>query len=91
MNPGGATSQPSHFLQLAEQDTELTALIALGVSNCDIAGRLNISEQELKQRVSRLLAKLDLKERIELIFYAHTDPQIRKQVLALAAQGNSAA
>jgi DNA-binding NarL/FixJ family response regulator len=91
MNPGGATSQPSHSLQLSEQDTELIALIALGFSNCDIAGRLNISEEELKQGVSRLLAKLDLKERVELIFYAHTNPQLRKQVLALAAQRNSAA
>ena len=89
MNPGRGTSQPSHP-QLSEQDTELIALISLCFSNCDIGGRLHNSEEELKQRVSRLLGKLDLKERIELIFYAHTDPKLRKQVLALAAQGKSA-
>jgi len=43
----------------------------------------------LKQRISRLLAKLNLKQRVELILYAHTDPLVRNKMSVLTAQANS--
>jgi DNA-binding NarL/FixJ family response regulator len=91
MNPGGATPEHSQHPRLTEEDLELIALIALGFSNSDIAGRLNASEHEVKERVSGLLAKLELSERMELILYAYTDPNVKKRVLAITARGDSAA
>ena len=86
MNPGGATTES---VQLSPQDTDLITLIALGFANHDIACQLNISGEELKQRISRLLAKLNLKQRVELILYAHTDPLVRNKMSVLTAQANS--
>ena len=86
MNPGGATTES---VQLSPQDTDLIALIALGFANHDIACQLNISGGELKQRISRLLAKLNLKQRVELILYAHTDPLVTNKMSVLTAQANS--
>ena len=60
-------------------------------ANSDIACQLNVSEEELTQRISGLLAKLNLKQRIELILYAHTDPIVRNKISVLTAKAKSTA
>lgn len=55
---------------LSEKDTELLACIAEGLSNREIAARLFLSEGTVRNNVSALLLKLDLRGRTQLaVFY----------------------
>lgn len=46
-------------------------LIATGTSNLEIAGHLFLSEATVKTYVSRLLTKLDLRDRVQLAVLAY--------------------
>ena len=46
-------------------------LIALGLSNTEIAGRLSMSVPTAKTHVSRILAKLGARDRAQLVVIAY--------------------
>ena len=51
---------------LTNREVEVLQLVATGASNRQIAARLVISEQTVKNHVSRVLKKLNIKSRHEL-------------------------
>lgn len=55
---------------LSEREIEVAGLVGLGVSNREIARRLYISEGTAKNHISRILKKLELKDRTQLALYA---------------------
>jgi len=55
---------------LTEREQEVLALIADGLSNREIAGRLFISEKTVKTHVSSILTKLHLDDRTQAAIYA---------------------
>ena len=62
---------------VAEIDTQLTAreqdvlkLVASGMSNAEIGGNLNVSENTVKTYVKNVLGKLHMKNRTEAVAYA---------------------
>ena len=55
---------------LTERETEVLKLLARGLSNEDLAGRLFISEATARTHVSNILAKLNLSNRTQAALYA---------------------
>ncbi|MDQ1034002.1 DNA-binding NarL/FixJ family response regulator [Streptomyces sp. V3I8] len=56
---------------LAPRETEVLELIAEGLSNSEIAERMVISRETVKTYVSRVLTKLDLRDRVQAVVLAH--------------------
>jgi DNA-binding NarL/FixJ family response regulator len=65
------TPSRSNLLQaLAPREHEVLHLIAQGLSNAEITAAMVISLQTVKTYVSRILTKLDLRDRVQAVVLA---------------------
>lgn len=61
-----------HAAGLTDRERQVLRLVAAGRSNGEIASELFLGEATIKTHVSNLLQKLDARDRVQLVVWAHT-------------------
>jgi DNA-binding NarL/FixJ family response regulator len=69
--PAPGTTRPAALDKLTDREAEVLKLLARGLSNSEIANTLFLSEATIRTHVSRILAKLELRDRTQAVVVAY--------------------
>ena len=70
-NPGSRQERHPGLDQLTKRETEVLGAVGAGLSNAQIGMRLFMSEATVKAHVSKIFAKLDCTNRVQIAIIAH--------------------
>jgi DNA-binding NarL/FixJ family response regulator len=74
---GPAPNGASKGVRLSERELDVVRLVARGQSNAEIAASLYLSEATVKSHIARILARLGLRDRVQVAIFAYENGIIR--------------
>lgn len=86
--PPGAVQGQRPIEGLSERELEVLGLVGAGRSNSEIAEDLFISVATVKSHVRHLLAKLDLRDRVQAVVLAHESGLVGRRAGSTTGHGD---
>ncbi len=65
------SAPPAAYLMLTDKEREVFDAVARGLSNTEIAALVFASESTVKTHVGAILRKLALRDRVQIVVFAH--------------------
>jgi DNA-binding NarL/FixJ family response regulator len=75
--PPADTARGEAAGRLTDREVEILRRVSRGLSNTEIAGEMHLADATVKSHIARILAKLDLRDRVQIVVFAYESGIVR--------------